>query len=132
VNQHEVWDLFAASLANLSADAEHALRHPDYVIDMPQSGERIRGRDRMREMQRAYPSPPTGIRLRRVVGSGDFWVVEGSGAWDGRTYFVANIVELRDGKILHETRYYTDPFPAPDWRAPYAEAIVEASDPPPS
>jgi hypothetical protein len=124
MKHQEVWDLFTRILTNLSADEEHDLRHPDYVMDIPQSGERIRGRDRMREMQRAYEAPPTNIRLRRVVGSGDVWVAEGSGDWSGRTYFVVNVVEFRDGKILHETRYYADPFPAPEWRAPYAEEIA--------
>jgi len=127
MKQQEVWDLFARILTNLSADEEHAVRHDDYVMDMPQSGERIRGRDRMRELQRAYESPPTNIRLRRVVGSGDVWVVEGSGDWSGRTYFVVNLVEFRDGKILHETRYYGDPFPAPEWRAAYAEEIAPSA-----
>jgi hypothetical protein len=29
----------------LDAEREYELRHEDFVIDMPQSGERIRGRD---------------------------------------------------------------------------------------
>jgi len=34
---------------NLSAEAEYETRHDDYVMEMPQSGERIRGREKMRE-----------------------------------------------------------------------------------
>ncbi len=55
---------------NLSAEAEYELRHEDYVMEMPQSGERIRGRERMREFQQSfasYSNPPT-IQLRRVIG----------------------------------------------------------------
>jgi hypothetical protein len=52
--------------SDLSAEAEYNVRHQDYVMEMPQSGERIRGRENMRAFQEAYPTPPT-IRLRRVV-----------------------------------------------------------------
>ena len=98
------------------------MRHEDVVIDMPQSGERIRGRDNMKAMQQAYPGPPT-ITVRRMVGSGDVWVVEGRSDYSGRNYYVANIIEFREGKILRETRYYADPFEAPAWRAPWVEPI---------
>ena len=90
---------------------------------MPQSGERITGRDNMRTMQEAYPAPPTNFRLRRVVGARDVWVVEGSAEWSGQIYNVANIVEFRDGKIIRETRYYAEPFDAPAWRAQWVEQM---------
>ena len=40
--------LFFERLEHLDAEADYELRHPDYVMEMPQSGERIRGRDAMR------------------------------------------------------------------------------------
>jgi hypothetical protein len=86
VNEQEVRELFFERLQHLSAEAEYELRHPDYVMEMPQSGERIRGRDNMRAFQEAYPNPPT-IQPRRVVGSGDVWVVEARSDYgDGRIY----------------------------------------------
>mgnify|MGYP006214895007 CR=1 FL=1 len=42
----------------LSAEQEYAVRLPDYVMEMPQSNERIRGRDAMRAMQEAFPTRP--------------------------------------------------------------------------
>jgi hypothetical protein len=77
---------------------EYALRREDVVIDMPQSGERIRGRDHMKAMQEAYPGPPT-ITVRHIVGSGDVWVVEGRSDYSGRIYHVATIFEFREGKF---------------------------------
>jgi predicted Zn-dependent protease len=59
MDEQEVRELFFERLEHLSADAEYELRHPDYVMEMPQSGERIRGRDNMRAFQDAYPNPPT-------------------------------------------------------------------------
>ena len=110
----------------LDPEQEYALRREDVVIDMPQSGERIRGRDHMKAMQEAYPGPPT-ITVRRIVGSGEVWVVEGRSDYSGRIYHVATIFEFREGKILRETRYYADPFEAPAWRAQWVEAIEEES-----
>ena len=81
----------------------------------------------MRAFQEAYPNPPT-IQPRRVVGSGDVWVVEArSGYGDGRIYHVAMIVELRDGKIWRDTRYYAQPFEAPEWRAQWVEHMEESA-----
>src|SRR5207237_877032 len=110
----------------LDPEQEYALRQEDVVIDMPQSGERIRGRDNMKAMQEAYPGPPT-ITVHRIVGSGEVWVVEGRSDYGGRIYYVANILEFHEGKIIRETRYYADPFEAPAWRAPWVEPIESES-----
>lgn len=106
----------------LDAEQEYEIRHEDVVIDMPQSGERIRGRDNMKAMQDAYPGPPQ-VTVRRIVGSGDVWVVELRSDYSGRIYHVVNIIEFREGKIIRETRYYADPFEAPAWRAQWVEPI---------
>ena len=63
-------------LAELSAEQEYALRHEDYAMQMPQSGERIRGRKKIRGFQEAYPTPPK-IRIRRVLVREGLWVLEG-------------------------------------------------------
>ena len=83
----------------LSAEQEYLLRHPDYVMEMPQSNERIRGREAMRAMQEAFPTPPN-VRLRRVLGSGRTWVIEGVNDYDGDVWNVVLILELdQDGLI---------------------------------
>jgi len=103
----------------LSAEAEHEMRADDYVMEMPQSGERIVGRDRMRAMQREYPNPPS-VRVLRITGAGDHFVVLGRSDYGGDVYYVANIVEFSDGRIVRETRIYGSPFEPPAWRAKYA------------
>jgi hypothetical protein len=41
-------------------EEEYNVRHPeDYVMEMPQSGERFRGRENMRAFQEAHPTPPS-------------------------------------------------------------------------
>jgi hypothetical protein len=104
----------------LSAEEEHELRAEDYVLEMPQSGERIVGRDRMQAMQQEYPNPPS-IEIRRIIGSGDHFVVLGQSDYGGDIYYVANIVEFAEGRIARETRVYGTPFEPPAWRAKYAE-----------
>jgi len=44
----EIRATLAELLGALDADVEYELRHEDFIADMPQSGERIRGRDAMR------------------------------------------------------------------------------------
>jgi hypothetical protein len=108
----------------LSAEDEYRVRHPDYVMEMPQSGERIRGRDAMRAMQEAFPTPPR-IRLRRVVGSGRVWVVEGVNDYgEDDVWHVVLTLELDDdGRIVRDTRYYAQPIEAPPWRAGWVEPL---------
>jgi len=58
--------------------------HPDdYAMEMPQSGERIVGRENMRRFHNAYPGSPT-IRVRRVLVRDGLWVVEGGQRIRGR------------------------------------------------
>ncbi|RZU01593.1 SnoaL-like protein [Kribbella rubisoli] len=103
----------------LSPEAEHEMRTEDYVLEMPQSGERIAGRNRMRAMQQEYPNPPS-IQILRITGSGDNFVILGRSDYGGDVYYVANVVEFRDGRIARETRIYGAPFDPPAWRAKYA------------
>ena len=102
----------------LSAEAEHDLRSEDFVLELPQSGERIVGRDTMRAMQQEYPAPPS-IQVIRISGAGDHFVVLLRSDYGGDIYYVANVVEFHDGRIARETRIYGAPFEPPEWRAKY-------------
>ncbi len=107
----------------LSPEEEYEVRHPDYVMEMPQSNERVRGRDAMRALQEAFPTPPS-LRLRRVFGSGRTWVVEGVNDYAGDVWHVAAVFELaEDGRVLHDTRYYGQRSEPAEWRAAWVEPI---------
>jgi hypothetical protein len=109
--------------AGLSADDEFLVRHPEYVMEMPQTNERIRGRDAMRSMQEAFPVPPQ-LTLRRVVGSGHVWVIEGVNDYDGDVWNVALVWEFDgEGLIARDTRYYAQRSEPPEWRAPWVEPL---------
>ncbi len=110
----------------LSAEKEYALRHEDYAMEMPQSGERIRGPENMRAFQQAFAtnSTPPSIQVRRVLVRDGLWVVEGVNDYgEGRVYNVLLIVELKGGKWWRDTRYYAESFEAPEWRVRWVERM---------
>jgi hypothetical protein len=122
MNEQQASQFLTELLPKLSPEEEYELRHEDYVMEMPQSGERIRGRQNMREFQEAYPNPPS-IQLRRVLVRDELWVAELVSDYGGQVYDVALIIELRDGKMWRDTRYYAEPFEAPEWRARWVERM---------
>lgn len=95
----------------------------DVVMEWPQSGERIRGEANRREIYSRFPSLPK-VTPRRVTGSGDIWVLEASLDYgDGDPYQGVFIFQLQDTRIAQEIAYWSKPFPAPDWRAPWIERV---------
>ena len=126
MNEQQAQQFLTEMFMHLSPDAEYEIRHEDYVMEMPQSGERIRGRENMRQFQEAFAdhsNPPT-IRLRRVVVRKGLWILEGVNDYgEGQVFTVVAIFELRDGKVWRDTRYYAEPFEAPEWRAQLVERM---------
>ena len=98
-----------------------ALYDDDVVIEWPQSGEVIRGKQKIRELRLAFPTPPTAT-LQRIVGSGDLWVIEMLFDYNGDRYNTIVVHEYRDGLVVHETAYYGAPFQPPAWRAKWVES----------
>jgi SnoaL-like domain len=127
MDEREARRFLTELLSNLDPEEEYSVRNEDYVMEMPQSGERIRGREWMREFQRAYPSPPHGvtIRLRRVLVREGLWIVEGVYDYnDGdRVSDMVMICELRDGKMWRDRWYFAEPLEAPEWRAQWVEQM---------
>ena len=80
-------------------DAEHDIYEDDAICDYPQSGERI-------------------------LGVGDLWITEYTINYQGRPAFTVSIMEFRNGKVVHETQYFADPFEAPTWRSEWVQKIA--------
>jgi hypothetical protein len=131
---------YAAASASHDVDALTALRHPDWMVVWPQSGERVRGTEAWAEIIANYPGGAPRTEIARIVGAEDRWVVTpgntmlkvaGSGdfwwsEWrltypNGDVYLVVDLLELRDGLVHRETVYWAAPFEAPAWRAPWVE-----------
>jgi hypothetical protein len=76
MDQREASRLLNELASDLSPEGEYQIRHPeDYVMEMPQSGERFRGRENMRAFQEAFPdnSDAPTIRIRRVLAREGLW-----------------------------------------------------------
>jgi hypothetical protein len=94
------------------------------MMEMPQSGERIRGGESMRSFQEAYPGGAPALRLRRVLVRDGLWVVEAVYERGGEQVFgMTMILELKDGRIWRDRRYYAEPFEPPEWRAQWVEQV---------
>ena len=97
--------------------------HEDSVIEYPQSGERIVGRENRRAVYGAFPELPT-VTPRRISTAGELAILEaGFDYGDGASWQAVLVFELRGGRIARETAYWTQPFPAAEWRAGWVEQI---------
>ncbi|GAA2427277.1 nuclear transport factor 2 family protein [Mycolicibacterium llatzerense] len=103
-------------------DAEHRIYRSDAVLEYPQSGERIRGRDNIQASREAQPNAKR-FTVRRIVGTGDLWISELIMTYDEHPYFVVSIAEFENGEIIRETQYFSDPFEPGQSRAQWVEQM---------
>ena len=96
----------------------------DFVLDWPQSGERIRGRDNYSAMNEQYPAHgPWRFTVNRIVG-GDDEAVSDVSVSDGVLQARAiSFFTVRDGKIVRMVEYWPDNSDAPDNRKHLVEKI---------
>jgi len=107
--------------ADGDADAEHEIYADDSICDYPQSGERILGRSNLQALRSHHPGKPSGFEVKRILGSGNLWVTEYTIQYKGQRAFTVSMMEFRDGKVVHETQYFADPFEAPAWRKQWVQ-----------
>jgi len=110
-----------AASANGDQVAEHEIYQENVIVEYPQSGERIRGRQNILALRSHHPSKPAGFVVRRIVGRGDLWVTEYQISYDGRSVHTVSIMEFESGKVARETQYFADPFEPPFWRKQWVE-----------
>jgi ketosteroid isomerase-like protein len=138
LTNEEIVTRYAAASAARDLEALPGLRHADWMVFWPQSGEEVHGSENFAEIIANYPGGAPATEITRIVGSEDQWVVTagntvlrvaGSGdfwcsEWrltypNGDVYLVVDLIELRDGLVHRETCYWAAPFEAPTWRAPW-------------
>ena len=111
------WQASAAG----DVELEHDIYADDAVCEYPQSGERIVGRSNLQGLRSHHPGKPSGFKVRRVLGREDLWITEYIIDYQGRPAYTVSIMEFRDGKVVHETQYFADPFDAPAWRRQWVQ-----------
>jgi SnoaL-like domain len=133
---------YARALQDKDHDALALLITDDYVDEMPQSGERVRGKANQLALLHNYPGgvgtiDPKSTRLvsaedrwvltpsftmLRIEGSGDVYTYVGTATYaNGETWHMIQIVEVHQSKIAKTTSWYAAPFEAPAWRAGFVE-----------
>ena len=147
MGNRQVVERFGRALETDDFDTQDALIHDDYILDLPQSGERIRGRANRRAMIEQYPGRvETGMKpsVGRIIGMNDKFITSPFPAWnvihlagsgddfqttgtirypDGKTWHFVALLTLREGKVWRETDYFAEPFDAPGWRSQYVDRL---------
>ena len=114
----DVLSRYVRAIGERDYDAIREIFSDDVVVEWPQSGERVVGKEACINIFANYPGgSPKFVALRRVMGSGDVWLSEAEMDYPGgERWITVGAFEFRDGKIVHEVDWFTQPFPAPEWR----------------
>ena len=94
-----------------------------FVI-IPGRGSESSGEAICRTMRSHRPDKPSGFNVKRILGNGNLWITEYTITYQGRLAYTVSIMEFRNGKVVHETQYFGDPFEAPAWRRQWVQQIT--------
>src|SRR2546422_10317644 len=109
-NRELIERYWAAAEAN-DLDTMQRLRDEAFVVDFPQTGERLSGRDVVRAFEESHGAGGT-FELTRLTGEGDVWGAEGLIRSGGGVTYVVSISELRDGRVARSIDYFASPMPS--------------------
>lgn len=130
---------FAEILNGQTYDRLDEVYAPDVVAEYPQSGERFRGLESLRDQFASYPGglESSNTEVADVIGGETYAMtpmytvvaVEGSGDRgtalfrtrypDGSYWWIVNLYELDAGRIRRNRTFFAPEFKPPEWRAPY-------------
>jgi hypothetical protein len=117
--------------------------HPDFVQEIPQSGERVVGIENFRKIIENLPGGGPGLTIatdpyiagdeERYVMTPTFTVVRVEGIADeltsyvkarypdGSDWYIVTLSSYKDGKIIKRIDFYAPFFDPPAWRAQWVE-----------
>jgi ketosteroid isomerase-like protein len=116
----ELVERFIASLEARDWDTWAGLLHPAVVYEIPQSRERIRGRDRYLQFNQEYPGD-WHLRPKVVIADEQHGVVWFEWRLDGRSDDAMAFFEFTGGLIRRVTDFWPEPYEPPPGR----EHLVE-------
>jgi len=120
--QRAVVELFWDTMNTNDFRAAGALLDDQYLLEWPQSGERIRGRENFVAVNEKYPAAGRWVFTVNRLIAGEGGVATDVTVTDGAiTARAITFHELRDGRIARQTEYWPDPFEARAWRARWVE-----------
>ena len=116
----ELVERFIASLEARDWETWAGLLHPDVVYEIPQSRERIRGRDRYLRFNQEYPGD-WHLRPKVVIADERHGVVWFEWRLDGHTDDAMAFFEFAGGLITRVTDFWPEPYEPPSGRAHLVE-----------
>jgi ketosteroid isomerase-like protein len=139
-------DYFAASARN-DIDALESMRHADWHLRWPSTGELVRNSAAYRAIHEAYPGGYPHFNPDRILGSEDRYVLspantvvrvagEGDVWWgearlryaDDSEWDLVKMLELREGRVFRETDYWAPVMDPAGWRAPWVDQLPRQAD----
>jgi ketosteroid isomerase-like protein len=116
----EYWRLMATN--DFAAVA--AVLAPEFVLEWPQSNERIRGAANFVRMNAEYPSHgPWRFEIHRIVASANAAVSDVSVTDGVQSARAVSFFTVSDGNITHITEFWPEPYAAPANRAHLVEPM---------
>jgi len=101
---------------------EHEIYDEHAVLEYPQSGERIRGRERIQASRRAQPDRKR-FTVRSLRGEGGLWVSELVVGYGEHPFHMVSIMAFAEGRVMRETQYFAEAFEPGASRAQWVERI---------
>jgi ketosteroid isomerase-like protein len=113
---------FWATMNTNDFPAVGRLLHDDFLLEWPQSGERIRGRANFVTINERYPAAGLWrFTVNRLLADGANGVSDVTVTDGQRVDTVVTFFELRDGLIWRIVEYWPDPFEPAAWRREWVE-----------
>jgi limonene-1,2-epoxide hydrolase len=122
MNSKQILENFWKTMKTNDFYAVANLLHDDYVLDWPQSGERIRGRENFAALNTYFPAEGEWqFTVNQIIADGELVVTDVTVTDGSRTDRAITFSTIRDGKIWRQVEFWPEPFEAPEWRAQWVE-----------
>lgn len=120
-------ELYGDAHAADDFDGMARYRHPEWRMELPQSGEVFTGNENYRLMRTSRREGRPRLEPGWSDGEGDHFWSEGIVHYaNGERWLAVTLYWFRDGLIWRERTYFMQPFPAPPERAQWATRVEPA------
>lgn len=122
MNNKQLLENFWATMATNDFYAASQLLHDDYILEWPQSGERIRGQENFAAINTFYPSEGKWeFTINHILAEGELVTTDVSVTNGKLKDRVITFSTIRDGKIWKQVEFWPEIFVAPEWRKQWVE-----------
>ena len=124
MNNKQILENFWSTMETNDFNAASQLLHDEFLLEWPQSGERIVGGENFAAINTNYPAEGKWrFSINDIVAEGDL-VVTDVNVTDGKVIGRAvTFSTIRDEKIWKQVEFWPDRFEAPAWRAQWVQKM---------